>query len=233
MIHLHQLPKLIGKEYSCSPFCIKVELYLKAMNLSYENNFSLELNKSPTSKMPFIEEAGRKFADSNLIITHLENQNSVSLNERLTKEQNAISNAFIRLCEDSLYWIGLYSRWCDSDNKAWKKEFIESASLPRLMSGLVYGAAKKNLTRQLTATGLLALTNSEIYSRSEKDLQSIAGYLNSREYFFNDKISLVDIVVFSFLLVIFDGSCGQKLKYIVEQLDFESFMKAMHKKFMG
>ena len=233
MIHLHQLPKLAGKEYSCSPFCLKMELYLKIMNLDYENSFSLELNKSPTGKMPFIEEAGRKFADSNLIISHLENEKGVSLDEHLTKEQHAISNAFIRLCEDSLYSVGVYARWCDSDNKAWKKDFSESANLPKLMSGLVYGAAKKNITRQLKANGLLALTSSEIYSSAEKDLQSIADYLNSREYFFNDKISLIDIVVFSFLKIMFDGSCGQKLKHMVEQLDFSNFMLAMNKRFVG
>ena len=232
MIHLYQLPKLADKDYSCSPFCLKMELYLKAMNLSYENNFSLELNKSPTGKLPFIEEAGRKFADSNLIITFLENENGVYLNEHLSKEQNAISGAFIRLCEDSLYNVGVYARWCDSDNKSWKKEFTESASLPKLMSGLVYGATKKNITRQLSASGLLALTDSEIYSRAEKDLKSIVDYLNSRECFFNDKVSLVDIVVFSFLQIMSDGSCGQKLQYAVEQLDFTNFMSAMRKKFM-
>ena len=233
MIHLHQLPKLAGKEYSCSPFCLKMELYLKVMNFNYENNFSLELNKSPTGKMPFIEEGGRKFADSNLIIEHLENEHGVFLDKSLSKEQRAISNAFIRLCEDSLYDVGVYARWCDVDNKLWKKSFIEFAKLPKLMSGLVYGAAKKNITRQLQSSGLLVLTNREIYRRAEKDLKSISDYLNSREHFFNEKVSLVDIVVFSFLQIMLDGSCGQKLQYMVEQLDFTNFIATMRKKFMG
>ncbi len=199
MINLYQLPKLAVNNYSCSPFCWKMELYLKAMNMIYEKNFSLELNKSPTSKMPFIEEAGRKFADSNLIIAHLENEKEVSLNSHLSKEQNAIGSAFIRLCEDSFYWAGVYARCFERDNKSWKKEFIESVNLPKLMSGLVSCEAKKNITRQLKVNCLLALTNSEIYSRAEKDLKSISYYLKSREYFFNNKVSLVDIVVFSFL----------------------------------
>jgi glutathione S-transferase len=229
MIHLHQLPKLAGKDYSSSPFCVKMELYLKAIGLNYENHFSLEFNKSPTGKLPFIEEAGKKFADSDLIITHLESERGVSLNSHLNKEQKSISDAFIRLCEDSLYWVVVYSRWCDGDNKSWKKEFIESANLPKMMAGLVYGAAKRNVTRQLKTSGLLTLTKSEIYSRAEKDLKSIADYLNSREYIFNDKISLVDIVVFSFLQMIFEGSCGQKLQYTVEQLDFTNFMTTIQK----
>ncbi|MDE5004950.1 glutathione S-transferase family protein, partial [Francisella tularensis subsp. holarctica] len=55
MIHLHQLPKLKGRNYSCSTFCLKLELYLKVTNLNYQNLFNLEFNKSPTSKMPYIE----------------------------------------------------------------------------------------------------------------------------------------------------------------------------------
>lgn len=53
MIHLHQLPKLKGKNYSYSHFCLKLELYLKATDLNYQNHFSLEFNKSPTGKMPY------------------------------------------------------------------------------------------------------------------------------------------------------------------------------------
>ena len=75
------------------------------------------------------------------------------------------------------------------------------------------------------------LTKSEVYSRIEKDLKSISDYLNSREYFFNDRISLVDIAVFSFLVILFDGSCNKKLQYIVEKLDFTKFMIVMRQHF--
>lgn len=34
MIHLHQLPPLKDKSYSCSPFCFKLELYFKAMDIN-------------------------------------------------------------------------------------------------------------------------------------------------------------------------------------------------------
>ena len=72
MIHLHQLPKLKDTPYSYSPFCLKLELYLKVMKLDYNNEYSLELSKSPTGKMPYIEMNGKKFADSDLIIKELQ-----------------------------------------------------------------------------------------------------------------------------------------------------------------
>ena len=138
MIQLYQIPKLEGENYSYSPFCVKMELYLKAMNLSYKNHFSLEFNKSPTGKMPFIETKGRKYSDSNLIIEFLEKENAFSLDSHLTQQQKAISLAFIRLCEDSLYWVGVYTRWVDIDNKIWKKDFIKTSGLPKLLASIIY-----------------------------------------------------------------------------------------------
>ncbi|WP_144242730.1 glutathione S-transferase family protein [Candidatus Francisella endociliophora] len=231
MIHLHQLPKLKDKEYSCSPFCMKLELYLKAMDLNYQNHFNLEFNKSPTGKMPYIEMAGKKFADSNLIIQMLEQQNENSIDEHLTLEQKAISIAFIRLCEDSLYPIGVYSRWADKNNDSWKKDFIESTGLPKAMATIVYPVARKNVLRQLKANGITKLTSSEIYSKAEKDLQAIADFLDSRLYFFNDKTSLVDIVAFSFIKNLSDGSCGKKIQNFVSNLNLAAFMENMQQKF--
>lgn len=97
MIHLHQLQKLKGKNYSYSPFCLKLELYLKATDLNYQNHFSLEFNKSPTGKMPYIETMGKKFADSNLTIAMLEKQHQLNLDQHLSAEQKATACAFIRL----------------------------------------------------------------------------------------------------------------------------------------
>jgi glutathione S-transferase len=227
MIHLHQLPNLEGKNYSCSPFCVKLELYLKAMNIAYDNSFSLELNKSPTGKMPFIETQGKKIADSNIIIKYLEQENDQSLDSHLSCHQSAISLAFMRLCEDSLYWIAVYSRWVDIDNKSWKKEFMASAKLPKMMSGIVYNAAKRNITRQLKASGILVLSQREIYAKAEQDLKALADFLDGRKHFFNDNISLLDITVYSFIVQLLDNSCSKKIQSILEGLNFSDFIDNM------
>ena len=108
MIHLRQLPKLKDRNYGCNPFCLKLELYLEATDLNYQDHFNLGFNKSPTGKMLYIETMGKKFADSNLIIVMLEKQYQLNLYQHLSSEQKAIVHAFIRLCEDSLYPVGVY-----------------------------------------------------------------------------------------------------------------------------
>ncbi|MDE5028373.1 glutathione S-transferase family protein, partial [Francisella tularensis subsp. holarctica] len=74
MSPLHQVAQLTGRNYSCSPFCLILELYFKVTNLNYQNHFILEFNKSPSRKMTYIETIGKKFAYSNLIIEMLDKQ---------------------------------------------------------------------------------------------------------------------------------------------------------------
>ena len=230
MIHLHQLPKVVGREYSCSPFCIKMELYLKAMDISYQNHFSLELNKSPTGKMPYIETEGKKIADSNFIIKYLEQKNNISIDNHLNNCQKATSLAFIRLCEDSLYWSVVYSRWIDN-NSSWKKNFSDLSKLPNVMKNIAYAVVKKNVSRQIKAQGLNSLSKSEIYQKAENDIKAIADFLDGRDSFFCGKVSLVDITVFSFLVILYDGSCGNKLQNLTKNTKIEPFIKNMSKLF--
>ena len=231
MIHLHQLPKMPDQEYSYSPFCLKMELYLKVMELDYKNDYNLEFNKSPTGKMPYIETNGKKFADSDLIIKFLEKDGAASIDHHLTSEQKSISTAFIRLCEDSLYWRLLYSRWSDRDNVNWKKIFISTSGLPSIMGGIVYPTAKRNVARQL-GIHFSTLSKREVYSKANDDIEAIADFLGTKRFLFNDKISLVDIVVFSFLTMLENGSCGQKMAYILNQNDFGFFIDNMKSKFL-
>ncbi|API86525.1 glutathione S-transferase family protein [Francisella uliginis] len=231
MIHLHQLPPLKDKSYSCSPFCLKLELYFKAMDINYKNHFNLEFNKSPTGKMPYIETMGKKFADSNLIIKMLEQQSQVNIDSHLDLEQKAISTAFIRLCEDSLYWVGVYSRWADKNNSTWKKDFIESTNLPKAMASIIYPVAKRNILRQLKAAGVVNLTNDEIYSKAEENLKAIADFVGSKKYCLNDQISLLDLVIFSFIIMIYDGSCGKHLQNFLAGLELTNFINNMQQIF--
>ncbi|MFC4892605.1 glutathione S-transferase family protein [Pseudofrancisella aestuarii] len=232
MIHLYQLPKFKDKEYSMSPFCLKLELYFKAMGIDYVNQFSLELSKSPTGKMPYIETQGKKYADSGLIIDMLESESGNSLDSPLSKEQKAQAWAFIRMCEDNIYWVGVYSRWIDSDNATnWKSILQETVGMPKIMLNLLFPAMKRGVIKQLKGQGLLLLSKKEIYQKAEKDIKAIADFLNGRKYFFNGKLSLVDIVVFSMLVMSLNGSCSKRLLNIVKENNLENFIENINTKY--
>ena len=228
MISLYQLPKTKDKQYSLSPFCAKLELYLKYMNIPYEAHYNFEFNKSPTGKMPFIQTQGKKFADSALIIEMLEDESGNSIDKHLTTEQKAQAWAFIKMCEESLHWFGVYGRWVDRDNTvAWKKLLCESSGMPKFMVTMLYPAMKRGVAKQLRGQGTTILSNREIYHKAEKDIKAISSFLDGRGYFFNDKVSLVDIVAYSFLKMFRDGTCGNRLQNIFEQNSLDSFISNM------
>ena len=219
MIVLHQLPKLKNKSYSISPFCLKLEIYLKYTNLSYENKFSLEFNHSPTNKFPFIERKGYKYSDSSIIVNMLEEElKNNALNNHLTNEQKAISLAFQRLIEEHLYWGIIYSRWIDlSFGSTWKKTLQESLDLPKIMFNILYPSMRRNATKQILGQGLNLISKSEIYNKIDNDLKSIAYFLGDKKYFFNEKLSILDIICYSFLEMINNDSCNKKIKSLLNK----------------
>ena len=54
MLKLYQFPR--GKKFpNYSPFCVKLETYLKIAEIPYENIYTLDLKKNPKHQMPYIE----------------------------------------------------------------------------------------------------------------------------------------------------------------------------------
>lgn len=70
MIRLHQFPPAYGLPNG-SPFCMKVENYLRMTGIPYEVVDDFDLAKAPKGKLPYIEDAERVIADSALILDYL------------------------------------------------------------------------------------------------------------------------------------------------------------------
>ena len=87
---------------SYSPFCLKMETYLKAAQVPYENKLTVSMGKSKKSKMPMILDNGELVEDSTFIIEHLKQKHGIDLDKHLNQEQKAIAKAFQWLCEKSI-----------------------------------------------------------------------------------------------------------------------------------
>ena len=64
----------IGDICDPSPFCVKVEAYLRMTNQPYETVSGAQyLRKAPKRKLPYIEDNGKIIADSSFILNYLKN----------------------------------------------------------------------------------------------------------------------------------------------------------------
>jgi len=69
-IKLFQFPRMFGIP-NLSPFCCKLETWLRITRVPYEVVDTPDPRKGPKGKLPFIEDAGMRIADSSRIVDHL------------------------------------------------------------------------------------------------------------------------------------------------------------------
>ena len=72
MIKLYQYPPMFGLP-NPSPFCMKLETWLRMTGLPFEIERIVDPRKGPKGKVPWVDDQGKKIADSAFIIEHLEN----------------------------------------------------------------------------------------------------------------------------------------------------------------
>ena len=76
-----------------SPFCVKLESFLRLNNIPYETkNFDPKstYRKSPKKKVPYVVfESGEVMGDSTLIIERLCKEHTIDMDRSLTTEQKA------------------------------------------------------------------------------------------------------------------------------------------------
>ncbi|KAH0622168.1 hypothetical protein JD844_024237 [Phrynosoma platyrhinos] len=94
-IILHQFSRPNNGIPSLSPFCLKMETYLRMADLPYQNYFDGKL--SPQGKMPWIEYNSKKVSGTEFIIDFLEEKLGVNLNKHLDPHERAVSRAVTKM----------------------------------------------------------------------------------------------------------------------------------------
>jgi len=226
-IILHQYPRA-GKIPNFSPFCIKVETYLRMMALDYKMVFSSP-RKAPLGKLPFIEYADEIIADSSSILTRLENKSETPLDEHLNEEQRAELLCVQRMLEEHFYWIGAYSRFCST--VGWP---VWSAALkkrmPPLVGTFILARMKANFVKQLNNQGIGRHDEATIFKMGIADLEALNVKLQNRKWYFNNKPSTLDIIIYSFLGATLANFWACPLKnYILAQPNLLQYFQQIQK----
>jgi glutathione S-transferase len=198
MIELHEFPATWG--INPSPFCIKVEAYLRLAGIPYTPVVALPF-RAPRGKLPFIVHDGQRIPDSGHVIEYLRQTAKVDLDVGLDEKQRSIAHLLRRTCEESLYFVLLYSRWIDEAGWAVMRAAF-FATLPPGARQLIAPVARRGVRKSLHAQGYGRHTAKEIYALGSADLDAINAQLSAREFAVADHPTSVDAVLYAFLLSI-------------------------------
>lgn len=197
MITLYQLPRAEGLPVSASPFCAKIELYLRLTERPYEtapgNPF-----QSPTRTMPFVEHAdGTRQGDSGAILERLEAEGP-ALDEGLSADEVARGRALQIEAEGPVYFACLYTVFVSQEGWTRTKPGV-AAGLPLLLRPFVPGLIRRSQVKRCAANGF---PDESGFDDTVRALDVLSEALGDQPYFFGDGPRTFDCAIWGQLVLV-------------------------------
>lgn len=193
MIILHQPPAAWGIP-NLSPFCTKLETYLRMADLPYRVEPG-DPRKAPTHKIPYINLDGQLIGDSQQIIETLKKRFGDKLDAHLTPLERARGHLVRRTLEEGTYWVLVHERW--AEDAAWAgyqaqfKKFF-----PPLLAPLIVPMIRRKTLGNLWAQGTGRHPAATICEMGKADLDAVSTELGDKPFLFGDKPTSFDAAVF-------------------------------------
>lgn len=197
MIKLHQFAPAFGLP-NASPFCMKLETYLRMAALPFELVNGGDVMKAPKGKLPYIDDGGSIVADTNFVIDYLKGRYGDPLDAALSARERAVATAFQRLFEENLYWAVVHTRWADAAGWVKTREAFFGA-MPAPLRWLVPTLARRGLLGELRGHGMGRHSVAEIHAIGCKDVTAIADFLADKPFMLGAQPSSLDATAHAFL----------------------------------
>jgi glutathione S-transferase len=197
MITLYQFRPVWGLP-NASPFCMKLETYLRMAALPYQTARNADVRKAPKKKLPYIEDGGKVIADSGLIIDYLKATYGDPLDQTLTPYEQAQALALQRLFEEHLYWAMLHDRWIDPQHwPVTRRAFF--GFLPVAVRPVIATLVRSKTRKKLLGHGMGLHSAAEIDQLGKADLSAVSAFLGDKAYFLGEKPTSLDATAYAFL----------------------------------
>jgi glutathione S-transferase len=195
-IKLFQFPRMFGIP-NLSPFCCKLETWLRIAGVPYEVVDTPDPRKAPRGKLPFIEDAGVRIADTSIIVDHLAKTRGVDPDARLDASQRAIALLVQRTLEEHYAFVLAYTHLVRDEGLQHTRARFDSvpAIVRPLVASMVRGSVKKLLWQQ----GILRHSHEEIIASAVRDWRAVLTVMCDGPFFFGDEPTGVDAIVFGAL----------------------------------
>lgn len=195
-IKLFQFPRMFGIP-NISPFCCKLETWLRIAGIPYEVVDTLDPRKAPKGRLPFIEDDGVRIADSSFIIDHLVATRGVDPDAHLDASQRTLALLVQRTLEEHYAPVLAYTHLVrDEGVRHTRARF---APLPAIIRPLVASTVRRAIQKRLWDRGLLRHSHDEIVADAIRDWKAVLAAMSDGQFFFGAQPSTIDAVVFGVL----------------------------------
>jgi glutathione S-transferase len=195
-IKLFQFPRMFGIP-NVSPFCCKLETWLRIARVPYEVVDTPDPRTGPKGKLPFIEDAGVRIADTSLIVDHLVKTRGVDPDAPLNASQRAIALLVQRTLEEHYAFVLAYTHFVRDEG--WRHTRARFDSLPAIVRPLVGSMVRGRVKKMLWKHGILRHSDEDIVESALRDWRAVLTVMCEGPFFFGDEPTGVDAIVFGAL----------------------------------
>jgi glutathione S-transferase len=209
---------------STSPFCIKLDAWLRMSGLPYEVVNVPTAHAGPKKKAPWIEDEGVRLGDSTLIIKSLSKKYGIDLDRGLSELQLAQAQALQGMLEERTYQVMMYTHFVWDEGWASARDLLVDA--PRPAWPLIGFIMRRQIRKDLNFRGMGRHSHEEIMEFGKRDLQVLSTVLGDQAYFFGDVPTSFDACAYGFLAMFLRcpvasevQKVGKRMNNLIEFLD--------------
>jgi glutathione S-transferase len=182
--------------------------------------------KGPKRKLPFIEDAGVRIADSSLIVEHLQRTRGIDLDADLSASQRAVSLLVQRTLEEHYAFVMAYTHLISDEGLQHTRARFDV--IPSMVRPFVARAVTKHIQKALWLQGILRHSHEDIMDAAIRDWRAVLAVMGDGQFFFGDEPTGVDAIVFGTLaptvLVPIESPTRDFLRSQVKCLDYTNRM---------
>ncbi len=196
-ITLHQSPTRPWGTPNLSPFCTKLECYLRMTEIPYKTA-KFARGEAPKGKVPYVNIDGKLFGDSQLIIDELERrlvaEGKPALDRGLAARDAALGRLTRRMLEEAVYFVTMFVRWKTDDGFAATRDEFK-----KMLPGFLVPLIRRDVHKQLHGQGTGRHGHDDVMAMGVADLNALAELLGDRPFFLGDQPRTVDCTLYAFL----------------------------------
>jgi glutathione S-transferase len=186
-----------------SPFCQKMETFLRAAKVQYEVEYTLN-SSAPKRKLPYItidNDAANALPDTHFIIKHLvESRIAPDLDAPLSAVERADTRAWQAWTEELIANTAAYTKWIVDENyRTSRDETLAALAWP--IRYLLGAYVRWKISGALWGQGVGRHSEKEVRSLMQEWVDGVNAKLeDGREWFFGlEQPTTIDVILYAFL----------------------------------